>query len=161
MMHALYKVPVQRAAMGPGAGRKTKGHEYRPPLMNYVTLNCVGFNPDKVKEGYFDGVDVGVADKHAKYVYKTGNNLAKKKIVSASVLPNTGEKSLSALVDEWVTQNFFQCGARWTKGTNASDNWAVAEVRVWEQMKKTRWAHDNFEHDKMRDIEPVSDMGKR
>ena len=71
---------------------------YRPPLMNYVTLNCVGFNPDEVKEGYSDGIDAGVADKHAKYVYKTGNNLARKKIVrTANVLPNTGEKSLSAL----------------------------------------------------------------
>ncbi len=237
---------------------------YRPPLMNYVTLNCVGFNPDEVKEGYSDGIDAGVADKHAKYVYKTGNNLARKKIVSANVLPNTGEKSLSALVDEWVTQNFFQCGARWSRGTNpeiiidlasereisgvsiqqnldviwskgttdssyadsievsvssdkvswtkagtitkydlfgwpgdylplgfeamqfapkfaggiikynfplafdkplrgryvkfavsnASDNWAAAELRVWDQMKKTRWAHDNFEHDKMTDYRP-------
>ncbi len=35
--------------------------------------------------------------------------------------------------------------------SNASDNWAAAELRVWDQMKKTRWAHDNFEHDKMTD----------
>jgi hypothetical protein len=232
---------------------------YRPPLMKYATVSAAGCNPDNVKEGYSDGVDVGAADEQAKFVYATKNNLAKGRPVTASVMPEDKEKGLARLVDEYVTQNFFKTGCRWGKGqnpeitialdgeqeihgvavhqnidadcakgttassyadsievsvstdqatwtkagtitkydlfnwpgdylplgfeamhfapkflggvinyncplafdkplrgkfvkftvTNASDMWAVTELRVWGEMKKTPWKHDNFEHDKM------------
>jgi hypothetical protein len=32
---------------------------------------------------------------------------------------------------------------------NPAANWTPSEMRVWGEMKKTTWAHDNFEHDKM------------
>ena len=232
---------------------------YRPPLMKYVTISAIGRNPDDVKEGYSDGVDVGAADGRTKYVYKTANNVARLQPVTANVLPDTKLESLPRLVDGVVKHNFFSSGARWTKGQNpqivvalkeeqeiqgvsvhqsldantvtgqtassyadaidvsvSSDNanwtpagritrydlynwpgdylplgfeamqfasnfsggildynfpmafdkplhgkfvrfsvsnpndpWAVTELRVWAEMKKIRWDHDNFRHDRM------------
>lgn len=32
---------------------------------------------------------------------------------------------------------------------NPEAHWTPSEVRVWGEMRKTAWRHDNFEHDKM------------